>query len=428
MAKSKAPAGTPTPDDPSSVVDKVGQSAPVDCAKPYDASTLVGKTILITGGASGFGAAFARHWARHGAHIVLGDINDGAGEALAAELRAASSSSFPGQHISYQHCDVTSWADQVALFQAALASSPTRRLDAVVAGAGIVDPANQFEQPRSSSSSSNGNSSNSDKQHHTTAPLPPPPAPPALNVLAVNLTGVMYTSHLALYYLALKDPSSTSTSTSSSSTTTSTRDRHLLLVSSIAGLIGLPGQPEYTASKHAVMGLFRALRGTSRATRGVRVNALCPYFVDTPLLGRGGRALLAGMPAARLEDVVDAATRLVADDGIVGRALVVGPAMEVVDGGDDLDGSGGGGGKEEEWDDDDGGLGLAERVARGERGAGSGSSTRRQAVWEVYGHDFERVETFVWRYLALLNALKAATGWLGTVRDLLRIFVGGGRR
>jgi hypothetical protein len=52
---------------------------------------------------------------------------------------------------------------------------------------------------------------------------------------------------------------------------------------------------------------------------------------------------------------------------------------------------------------------------------------RKQAVWEVYGHDYERVEVFVWRYLAVLNFMRTLKGWLGVVTDLWRIFFGGRR-
>ncbi|KAG7291860.1 hypothetical protein NEMBOFW57_001882 [Staphylotrichum longicolle] len=365
---------TPPQNDPWSVVNMINQSPPVDCSKPYDTSTLAGKTILITGGASGFGAAFARHWARHGAHIILGDVSDAAGEALIAELRA--SSQHPGQLLTYQHCDVTSWTDQLALFKTAVSLSPTRALDAVVAGAGIVekgDPVSPsggiFDQPH-------------DLDSDTT-----PPPPPPLKVLAVNLTGVMYTTHLALYFLPLNSNSNSN----SNNAPPRDRDRHLLLISSVAGLCPLPGQTEYTASKHAVMGLFRALRGTAWITKGVRVNVLNPYFVATPLMNKPGLALLAGGAKAELEDVVDAGTRLMADEGVRGRALVVGPKMRVVD------------------DDEDGGEGIEIVEGQGRVRAGE----RRQAVWEVYGHDYERVEVFMWRYLAVLNLMRQVRGGVG---------------
>ncbi|HUH40692.1 MAG TPA: SDR family NAD(P)-dependent oxidoreductase, partial [Castellaniella sp.] len=68
------------------------------------------KVFIITGGASGLGAGTARHLAAEGAHVVLADVQDEAGQALAAEL---------GQ--TYVHCDVTSEADAQATVDVALA-------------------------------------------------------------------------------------------------------------------------------------------------------------------------------------------------------------------------------------------------------------------------------------------------------------------
>ncbi|KAK4239156.1 hypothetical protein C8A03DRAFT_32771 [Achaetomium macrosporum] len=367
----------PSRDDPWSVVDMINLSPPVDCTKPYDTSTLARKTILITGGASGFGAAFARHWAQYGAHLIIGDVNDRVREELVAELRGSPSAT-------------QDQTDQVALFRTAAASSPTGSIDAVVAGAGIVERGNQ---PNASSAGVFDLSVSLD-----TDDAAGPPPPPALKVLAVNFTGVTYTTHLALFYLTLSPGSA--------------RDRHLLLISSIACLSPLPGQTEYTVSKHGVMGLFRALRGTAWTTGAIRVNVLTPYFVDTTLLPKAALAPLAGGAKAELEDVVDAAMRLMADEGIRGRALLVGPRMRVVGvpcNGDDAVGEA------------DGGFKFVE-------GEGGREGERRQAVWEVYGHDYERVEVFVWRYLSMLNLMRGLRGWLGLVRDLWGIYVTGWRR
>ncbi|KAL2126015.1 hypothetical protein VTI74DRAFT_1955 [Chaetomium olivicolor] len=216
----------------------------------------------------------------------------------------------------------------------------------------------------------------------------------------------MYTAHLALSFLPNNNDDNSPSPES---------DKHILLVSSIAGLLPLPGQTEYTVSKHAVMGLFRALRATAW-TRGVRVNVLNPYFVETPLLPPAGMVLLAGGGKGRVEDVVDAATRFMADGSIKGRGLVVGPRMRVVDSaGDDRLG-------ERREGDVFGGVRIVEEVE------GEVEGERRQGVWEVYGHDYERVEVFVWRYLALLNVMKGRNGVWGTLKDLWRIFVTGKRR
>ncbi|KAJ3502863.1 hypothetical protein NM208_g16636 [Fusarium decemcellulare] len=121
-------------------------SPPVDTSLPYDASSLAGKTILITGGALGLGANFARYWASHGANLMIGDINAEAGQQLVAELRTQ----YPKAAHHFFDCDVTDWDSQVAFFKAAASASPHGGIDIVVANAGINDPkANRhFENPK----------------------------------------------------------------------------------------------------------------------------------------------------------------------------------------------------------------------------------------------------------------------------------------
>ena len=104
----------------------------------------------------------------------------------------------------------------------------------------------------------------------------PNPPPPSLAVLDVNLTGVLYTSHLALFYLA-RNPQSAPADPYCDPAKIS-RDRHLLLMSSMAGIAPIPTQTLYATSKHAVVGLYRNLRCTS-FFHGVRINLICPYFM-----------------------------------------------------------------------------------------------------------------------------------------------------
>ncbi|KAK1775338.1 hypothetical protein QBC45DRAFT_10250 [Copromyces sp. CBS 386.78] len=393
-----------TTDDLSwSLVDTIKQSPPIDVTAPYDTKSLAGKTILITGGASGFGAAFARKWAKHGSHIIIGDVNDSAGEELIAELRSLPGSS---KHHYYQHCDVTSWEDQVSLFKMAARASPTRGIDAVVAGAGISEHGDVVSGAPGVFDNPAGLDSDSDS-----SPSPPPP----LNILNVNLTGVMYTTHLALFWLPRNggvsrlDLLDSPHPSDGNNQPIPIRDRHLLLVSSIAGLAPLPGQTEYTASKHGVLGLFRALRATSW-TKGIRCNVLCPYFVDTPIVPWRGMALLAGGPKAQIEDVVDAATRLMADEGVVGRGLVIGGKQRVIRGRVVTVG-------------DAGAEGEVLEEGNGEGGRG-GIRSSPGAVWEVHAHDYEMVEVFVYRFVKILNMVRTVRGWVGTLKDLWGIYLG----
>ncbi|KAK3940570.1 hypothetical protein QBC46DRAFT_123121 [Diplogelasinospora grovesii] len=374
-------------DGPWSLVATIKQSGPVDLSKPYDTASLAGKTILITGGASGFGAGFARRWASHGAHIIIGDINDTAAVELIAELRALPGSS--GHH-HFQHCDVTLWEDQVALFRAAARLSPTGGIDAVVANAGIIE--------KYSALSGRGFECPGDLDCDS-------PPPPDLNCVRVNLTGVMYTVHLALFWLPRNARNTPVESDSGTGGGQPPRDRHILLVSSVAGIVPLAGQSEYTTSKHGVMGLFRALRGTAWR-QGIRVNMIAPYFVDTPLIPQTGMVLLAGGAKAELDDVIDAATRLMADATIVGRGLSIGPKVRCVD-------------------DEDG---VPRLVEMGKSGSGNGNGNgQTRGIWELYAHDYEEVELFVWRYITAINVLKNIRGWIGTVRDLFGIYMSSGK-
>jgi NAD(P)-dependent dehydrogenase (short-subunit alcohol dehydrogenase family) len=113
----------------------------------------------------------------------------------------------------------------------------------------------------------------------------------------VNLLGVMYTTHLACFYLP-RNPNSDNLS-SSRPPAANTPDRHILLIGSVASLAPIPGLIEYCVAKHGVLGLFRSLRATSFVS-GIRVNMLCPYFIDTPFIAVEGRLLLAGAAVGKV--------------------------------------------------------------------------------------------------------------------------------
>jgi len=97
----------------------------------------------------------------------------------------------------------------------------------------------------------------------------------------------------------------------------------VVATASLAGLVPLPGDPIYTATKHAVVGLVRAV-APGLADQGVRVNAVCPGMVDTPLLGAEVRRSLAeaNFPLIDAEAVAEAVLRTAAADQ-VGQAVVV---------------------------------------------------------------------------------------------------------
>ncbi|KFZ01187.1 hypothetical protein V501_10162 [Pseudogymnoascus sp. VKM F-4519 (FW-2642)] len=344
------------------VVDLTRQSPPIDLSQPYDPDWVSGKTILITGGASGFGEHFFRKWASHGANVIIGDISDKKGISLVEEIRASTGN----ENHHYIHCDVTIWQSQVDFFHQALKLSPTGGIDSVVANAGINGyGGTPFWDPQGLDADS--------------------PPKPDMKCLEVNLIGVTYTVHLALFYLK-RNPNS-DVADHKAQPSANRPDRHLLLIGSIASLVTIPGLTQYNASKHGVLGLFKSLR-TTAFMGGLRVNIVLPYFVSTPLLQAGARVLLAGNPIATPEDVIDAGTRFMADTRISGRALMIGPKVKVR--------------ADNEWE-----------VVPQEDKEGV-----EVAVREVFVDDFEVVEAFCARLIKLLNVLEAARGWSGWLSDM----------
>ncbi|KAK9233861.1 hypothetical protein V1525DRAFT_415004 [Lipomyces kononenkoae] len=352
-----------------SVAAKARQSRPIDPSEPFDVSSVKGKTILITGGGSGFGAAFFRKWAAAGANVIIGDVDDSKGESIVRAVRIATDNN--NHH--FIHCDVTDWQSQVSFFKAATKLSPHGGIDAVVANAGISDLNPTFNTPK-----------NLDMDE---------PPKPNMQVIDVNLVGVLYTTHLALFYLP-RNPGSQPVDPNKrlGGADQSSRDRHLLLIGSLASLCPIPHQTLYGTAKHGVMGLFRSLRCTA-FTSGVRVNLICPYFVETPIINGPGRAVLAGANLAKIEDVVEAASRLMSDTSINGRSLVVGPPLKLVET------------EEGEW----------QYSGRDQNGISTEVS-----LWEVHADDLENTDVFIRRIVHLMNAAHEMNGWLKWTKDLGR--------
>ena len=340
----------------------VRQSPPIDQSGTVNDEWVRGKTILITGGASGFGAGFFRRWAAAGANVIIGDINVEKGDQLVRDVKTETGN----RDLHFFHVDVTDWQSQVQFFKDVVKVSPHGGIDTVVASAGIVDRNLNIEMPEGLDALS--------------------PPPPNLEVLNVNLTGVLYTVHLALFWLA-RNPESCPSSPASNPAMVR-RDRHLLLLSSMAGIMPIPYQTLYATSKHGVVGLYRTLRCSS-FMHGVRTNLICPYFIDTPMFTATARLLTAGGATGKLEDVVEAATRFVADPRIVGRAVVVGPKLKIDTGNED-------------WS-------LIKKLNQ---------DAEEKAIWEVYVHDWEESEVFSRNIVRMLNQVVELRGWYGWLRDI----------
>ncbi len=186
--------------------------------------------------------------------------------------------------------DVTSWASQTSAFKAAIENSPSKSVDVVVAAAGLGGRGfiDSDDEPFS---------------------LDRDPPEPSVEVIDVNLTGVFYTTRLALHYFQHKG----------SSVGELEGKKSIILISSLAGYIELPWLGDYQASKFGVRGLFKALRNNV-GQMGVRMNLIAPWFVQTPMIKDIGPALVErGWRLAELETVVEAVMRCATDDNITGE-------------------------------------------------------------------------------------------------------------
>lgn len=341
----------------------VPQSPPLDLSKPYNPDWLKSRVIVVTGGASGLGAGFVRKWAAHGAVVIVGDINVQKGDQTVRQVQQETGN----KNVHFVHCDVADWQSQVNLFKEAVRASPHGGIDAVIANAGISgDEPLQMPQDLSVTE----------------------PKKPNFKVIDVNLYGVLYTAHLAVYWLQ-RNPGSKPSSPKTDPSKTP-RDRHLMLVGSIASLAPIVGAPLYGTAKHGVLGLFRTLRISSHID-GIRVTAIFPYFTDTAIVTSGVRLLLGGGALGKVEDVVDAATRLTADSSIVGRGLVIGPKAKV---------------KQEEngeW------VVVPKDSSEGEE----------RAVWEAYADDYDDCEQFTKSVVRIVNGVARAKGSIGRLRDIV---------
>ncbi len=193
-------------------------------------------SVVITGGASGLGAATARVLAPRAARIVLADRAVEPGEALAAEL---------GDHVRFHEADVTSEADLGAVMDRATDGLPLR---ALICCAGVGWAARMVGRDGS-----------------------PHPLDLFQKVIAVNLVGTFNAARLAAARMAAQDPDADGVRGT------------IVQTASVAGFEGQKGQVAYAASKAGVIGMTLPM-ARDLARRRVRVMTIAPGTFDTPML------------------------------------------------------------------------------------------------------------------------------------------------
>jgi NAD(P)-dependent dehydrogenase (short-subunit alcohol dehydrogenase family) len=190
---------------------------------------------IVTGGASGLGAATARRLAEAGARVLIADMNDAAGEPLSAELGGA-----------FVHTDVTSPEDVAAAVAVAAELGPLRAL-VNCAGIGSV-----------------GRTINRDGSPHDLGYF--------ASVIAVNLTGTFNCIRLAAEVMSRLDPVDAAGSRGA-----------IVNTASVAAFDGQIGQAAYSASKGGVVGMTLPI-ARDLSTVGIRVNTIAPGIIDTAML------------------------------------------------------------------------------------------------------------------------------------------------
>lgn len=239
------------------------------------------KVALVTGAASGIGAAAARIFAAHGERVVVSDMNETGGQATAARITDA------GGEAIFVRADVSVAADVQALVSTTVENFG--RLDHAFNNAGI-----EGEQ----------------------APLAEIAEDDWDRLIGINLRGVWLCMRAEIPVMLERGGGA------------------IVNNASVAGLVGFAGAGAYTASKHGVVGLTRAA-ALDYAQLGLRVNAVCPGIIDTPMVARtveGNPELAAGLkagePIGRLgtpEEIGEAAYWLCSDAAsfMTGQAVAV---------------------------------------------------------------------------------------------------------
>jgi NAD(P)-dependent dehydrogenase (short-subunit alcohol dehydrogenase family) len=247
---------------------------------------LQGKAALVTGASSGIGRAAAIAFAREGARVLVADVTEEGGHETVKLIKDA------GGEAAFTRCDVSRAADADALV--ATAVKHFGRLDCAYNNAGISG-----KIARTADETEEGFD----------------------RIIAVNLRGVWLCMKYEIIQMMKQETGGAIVNTASA-----------------AGLVGSHGMPAYGASKHGVVGLTKTA-ALEYARHNIRVNAVCPGVIDTPMVGgmvslnpRIKDILLSTEPIARMgkpSEIAEAVTWLLSDYAsfVTGCAMPVDGAM-----------------------------------------------------------------------------------------------------
>jgi NAD(P)-dependent dehydrogenase (short-subunit alcohol dehydrogenase family) len=226
-------------------------------------------TALITGAASGFGAAVARRLTAAGARVVLADIDEAGGRAVAEEVGGR-----------FVRCDVRKPEDSVRAVAAA--EQEYGRLDIAFLNAGVASKEGKLAEI---------------------------PLEEYTRVVEINLGGVYFGAQAALPALRRAGGGA------------------IVATASLAGLIPMGIDPLYTLTKHAVVGLTRSLAEQFK-DEGITVNAICPGFADTKIIAEHVQDFRdAGFPLLTADEVAEVVFGIITADE-TGQAWPIQPGRE----------------------------------------------------------------------------------------------------
>ena len=232
-----------------------------------------GTAAVITGAASGIGRATAQALATRGASIIVADLDASGGAETVRLITAA------GGKAVFQRCDTTKEAEIAGALAAA--ANNFGRLDIVYNNAGV-----------------GGEDLFGDE------------AGPWKRMVDINLTAVIEGTRLAVRELRKHQ-----------------RGGVVINTASMGGLLPMPNSPVYAATKAGVVNFTRSLAYLALDSR-IRVNAVCPSYVDTPLVRRGGIDRMNEVAAQvggilQPEDIAAGVVELVEDDSRAGAIMRV---------------------------------------------------------------------------------------------------------